>query len=581
MDLSSFQPLLAALPSATDKAAEDGPSMIAILGFMLAGLGLFFTGLNLISVHLKQMTGRRLQEVFSKFAGRPVLTGWCGFILGGVTQSDAAVAFLSMNLLRNRLVNLRQAMILMAWSSVGTSLLVFFTTFSLDTIVTYLLGTAGIMYAIEGNWRLRPLAGLVFGLGLIFFGLILIEDHAGQMQQFAWFTNLLTDARGLYFAGFCVGAFLTLLTQSSSAVSVVAIVLVGKGILQPSETLMIIYGTNFGSAIGLYALAFKERGVAKRLAMFEVVFNIVAAAVLVPLFYLELGLNPGMADVTGDMVEAHTAGPEFGVPLVFGAMVKFGLPLKQQMAVAYLLFNLVAALIVIPMFGWLTKILEKHYPEDAAEAAGRTQYLHPRATRDPVSCLDLIVDEQDRVLQRLGDYFCDLPEAPKRAAVVGKVFESGEQLGKEIDPYLHDLIETPLPRGESSRLARLVERQGLIESLNREYFRVIPFVIEAAQAGDEFAGRLREGFEATTLLVTEALCGRQAGEIEMASLVTRDGGDAIRRLQQAFTDAAVQGRSAAEQARMLQATTGLERLVWLLHAATRNAHALAGVKDAP
>jgi len=565
MDFPDFTPLLAEMPSA---ANADEVSMIAILGFMLAGLGLFFTGLNLISVHLKQMTGRRLQEVFSKFAGRPILTGWCGFLLGGVTQSDAAVAFLSMNLLRNRLVNLRQAMILMAWSSVGTSLLVFFTTFSLDTIVTYLLGVAGIMYAIEGNWRLRPLAGLTFGLGLIFFGLILIEDHAGQMQQFTWFTNLLTDAEGHYFAGFCVGAFLTLLTQSSSAVSVVAIVLVGKNILQPAETLMIIYGTNFGSAIGLWLLAFKERGVAKRLAMFEVVFNIVASAVLVPLFYIELWLNPGMGSGV------------FQMPMVLGLMVKFGIPLKQQMAVAYLLFNLVAALIVIPLFGLLTKWLEKRYPEDAAEAAGRTQYLHPRATRDPVSCLGLIVDEQDRLLQRLGEYFCDLPDPSKRTAAVAKVYESGEALAKEIDPYLHDLIETPLPRGESSRLARLVERQRLIESLNREYFRVVPFVIESAAGGDEFAGRLREGFEATTLLVTEALCGRQEGEIEMAALVTKDGGDAIRRLQQAFTEAAEQGRSAAEQARMLQATTGLERLVWLLHAATRNAHALAGGKEA-
>jgi phosphate:Na+ symporter len=457
-------------------------------------------------------------------------------------------------------------------------LLVFFTTFSLDTIVCYLLGVAGIMYAIEGNWRLRPLAGLVFGLGLIFFGLILIEDHAGEMQQFAWFTKLLTDARGHYFAGFCVGAFLTLLTQSSSAVSVVAIVLAGKNILQPAETLMIIYGTNFGSAIGLWLLAFKERGVAKRLAMFEVVFNIVAAVVLVPLFYLELWLNQGMANVTATM-SAQTAAAQFTCPLVFGAMVKSGIPLKQQMAVAYLLFNLVAALIVIPLFGWLTKWLEKRYPEDAAEAAGRTQYLHPRATRDPVSCLGLIVDEQDRLLQRLGEYFCDLPDPSKRTAVVAKVYESGEALAKEIDPYLHDLIETPLPRGESSRLARLVERQRLIESLNREYFRVVPFVIESAAGGDEFAGRLREGFEATTLLVTEALCGRQEGEIEMAALVTKDGGDAIRRLQQAFTEAAEQGRSAAAQARMLQATTGLERLVWLLHAATRNAHALAGGKE--
>jgi phosphate:Na+ symporter len=264
-----------------------------------------------------------------------------------------------------------------------------------------------------------------------------------------------------------------------------------------------------------------------------------------------------------------------------GAEQLASVSLKQQMALAYLLFNLVAALIVIPLYGGLVRWLEKFYPEDAADQAGRTQFLYPRATRDPASCLGLIIDEQDRLLQRLGEYFCDLPDPTKRASTVSAVFESSEALAKQIDPYLHDLIETPLPHGVASRLARMVERQRIIESLNREYYRVVPFVIESAAGGDEFAGRLREGFEATTLLVTEALCGRQAAEIEMAALVTRDGGDAIRRLQQAFTEAAEQGRSAAEQARMLQATTGLERLIWLLHAATRNAHALAGGKEEP
>jgi phosphate:Na+ symporter len=393
------------------------------------------------------------------------------------------------------------------------------------------------------------------------------------MQQFEWFTGLLTKARGHYFAGFCVGALLTLLSQSSSAVAVVVIVLASSGILQPQETLMIIYGTNVGSAVGLWLLAFRERGVAKRLAMFEVMFNVVACAVLLPLFYVEVILN---------------------VPLVLAALQNLGLKLavltthgltpdhlqsvglKQTMALAYLLFNLSGALIVIPLYGWLNRWLERRYPEDAADQAGRVQYLHPRATRDPASCLGLIVDDQNRLLERLGGYFSNLPEPSRRAATCAELFESGESLAHEIDPYLHDLIKETLPNDIATRLARLVERQRVIESLNREYFRIIPFVIEAAATGDEFAGRLREGFEATTLLVTEAVCSGQPGEIELAARVTQDGGDAIRRLQEAFTASATKNRSAAEQARLFQATTGLERLVWLLHALTRNAQALVG-----
>jgi len=68
--------------------------MLELFGNLLSGLGLFFIGGKFVSEHLKQMTGRKVRQIVSKFTNHPFLAGWWGFVTGALMQSTTAVTFI-------------------------------------------------------------------------------------------------------------------------------------------------------------------------------------------------------------------------------------------------------------------------------------------------------------------------------------------------------------------------------------------------------------------------------------------------------------------------------------------------------
>jgi hypothetical protein len=47
--------------------------MLPVIGALVAGLGLFFVGLNFLTEHLKMLSGRRLRERIATWTKRPLM----------------------------------------------------------------------------------------------------------------------------------------------------------------------------------------------------------------------------------------------------------------------------------------------------------------------------------------------------------------------------------------------------------------------------------------------------------------------------------------------------------------------------
>ena len=146
------------------------------------------------------------------------------------------------------------------------------------------------------------------------------------------------------------------------------------------ETIMIIYGANLGSSVITAFLSWNLRGRSLQIAMFQVSFNAVGCAILVPLFYLE---------VYGD------------VPLVRSLLVWLTPQIDLQLAWLYLLFNIAAAipllLAIVPVSG----LLERVSPSTRIEDFSRPQFIYDAAMLDPETALELILREQRRELENL------------------------------------------------------------------------------------------------------------------------------------------------------------------------------------
>ncbi len=528
--------------------------MIDVLGDILAGLALFFIGVGFIGQHLKQMVGRRLRVVFSKLTGRASLNVVWGVVMGAMTQSGTANTFLCVNLVTSGLARLRQAVMLLNWSNVGISTLVLFATLDLKNAIYYMVGFFGLLFAFEKPKDFRHPVGVALGVGLLFFGIDLIQHGATVMRGFDWFREMLAGVQGQYMLGFLVGLLLSMLTQSSSAVAVVSVILCQAQLLGMAETLMVIYGANLGDSVISWILSASLKGTSKQVAMFQTAFNFVGAAIFIPLFYVEI---------------------LWRVPLVLAFLGSLGVDLDKQGAVAFLVFNVVVAALLHVTLNPLLGLLVRRYPPEPQEDASRPKYLTSLVPMEPALALELAEREASDLAQRLPGYL-ELRGGTQYVREQADVrLEAFNAVAAEVRTCLRDIMNNPLEGEAATRYTALLERMEILDGLNRLFAHVAPDATVWRARSDSFGGRLVEGLEAATLTVMDAVKSGAMEDLVLAAAITSEGSETVSRLRDNYL---LQERSMSfqERAESLQLFAHFERVVFLLNALVRNLKTVQG-----
>ena len=132
---------------------------------------------------------------------------------------------------------------------------------------------------------------------------------------------------------------------------------------------MIIYGTNLGTIVIRVILAAGLRGSAQRLVRFEDFFCLVSGVLMVALFYLEKWFHVPLVDALAEAVSAE---------------------LSLQLAVVFLLSNLLPAVLLWPLLGPVDNALSRLWPPGKEEEDAVPKFLQPQALTDPPTALDLV-----------------------------------------------------------------------------------------------------------------------------------------------------------------------------------------------
>lgn len=497
------------------------------------------------------MTGRRLRSLFIKLTETWWKAAWWGFCVGAITQTASAITFVCISMVNSGLLKLRRAITVLNWSNPGTCLLIFFLSLPLDLFVAYVVGAAGLLYSFQSSRYGRDLVGFVFGMGLLFFGLFIMEDYGEQMKDFLWFQEAIASATSSFMLTFIVAALLTMLAQSGNAVVLVILVLTASGLLGIEEAVMAVYGANLGASLITHVLTFRLKGTPKQLAMFQVHFGWIGTAILVPLFYLEYWT---------------------GLPLVVSLLEYLPFSTATEIAVVNLLWCLITTLAIAPMESCFADRLKRWYPPREDEDARRPRFLYPRCEEQPDACLDLIFQEQRRLACRLVMYLEFDPKSQHYRDRVFRFNEDNRALAEEISHYLQLMVNRDL-RGETARRLRsLLERMEIIATLGAELNRTLPRAREQLVGDDSLAHRLLEGFDAAIRTVLDGLETDDEDDLKLAHAITEDGSETLSRLRESFIQSAGE-YSSSEQADLMKLVASIERLIWLLNSLTRNLEA--------
>ena len=520
--------------------------MPKIVALLVAGLGLFFIGLHLVGSHLKQASSRQFRSLIARFTDRTWRGSLLGILAGVFMQSTSAVTVILASMATSGLVTVGQALPIVAMANVGATLIVFVGVFDLQVLVLYCVGLSAIVFVFSGETRWKPIIGVFLGISFLFFGIHEMKTSADGLQSYDWFQGLMTQSHGSYLLAFAAGALLSFLTQSTTAVALLAVTLAHSDLLQIEEMMMIVYGGNLGSTFARMLLSAGLKGSSRQISRFQDLFKIAGSLLFVILFYVE----------------------QYGdVPLVEALCRRLSDRLDTQTALLNLFCNLFPAVLITPFLGSVRRVLDRHWPATEAEDFAKLKYLHPQALTDPETAIDLVEKEQMRLLTRLPEYVDVLrPAAAGKNRTDKHAFRQAFQtLSKEMQSYLASLLNVPLSRSTSERLTNVHDRHGAIGHLE-ETLRQLTTSVERTPASPQLASLMQIMSEAMEfLLVTacEAATTLEPEEEDIAASLCGDRGDLMGRIRNLYLTGE-QGLRPQDKLLLLELTSQFDRVVWLV-----------------
>ena len=111
--------------------------MLPVIGALVAGLGLFFVGLNFLTEHLKMLSGRRLRERIATWTKRPLMGVLWGGVFIAITQSTAATMFILISMLRAGMVTVAQSLPMIIGVNVAAGLIVLILVFDIKIAILF------------------------------------------------------------------------------------------------------------------------------------------------------------------------------------------------------------------------------------------------------------------------------------------------------------------------------------------------------------------------------------------------------------------------------------------------------------
>jgi phosphate:Na+ symporter len=315
---------------------EHDPFRTAAL--VLSALLLFLYGLEHFSKELQAIGSDRLPRWLA-MATRHRISGFAlGAGVTAVVQSSSAVSALVVALVNGGTLSFAASLAVLLGAKVGTTSTAWLVSYELTHIGPYLIVLGGVITMLP--FAIRVAGRAIFYFGFIFFALDLVSDSLEPLKQAQWVLDLLTQAE-IPWMGVLIGVVVTVVLQSSSVVSGLAIVLVQQGVLGPLGAVAVVVGATLGTTATSLIASIPMDRFARGAAQMNLMFNAVGVLLILPFI------------------------------TVFGEWaVRQGGSAGQAVALANLSFNLGVALLFLPFTGWMGRYFAPPgEPQPSAENA--------------------------------------------------------------------------------------------------------------------------------------------------------------------------------------------------------------------
>lgn len=420
---------------------------------LIGGLSLFLFGMNIMGQALERRAGSSLRMLLGKLTTNKFIGLFTGLGVTAVIQSSSATTVMVVGFVNSGLITLKQAINVIMGANVGTTITAWILSLGgIDSSSTFvqllkpssftpILALIGIvLYMFLKSDKKKDTGLILLGFATLMFGMDSmtgavkgLADIPAFQQMFIMFKNPIL--------GVLAGAVLTAIIQSSSASVGVLQALAATGQVSFGAAIPIIMGQNIGTCITAMLSSVGANKNAKRAALVHLSFNIIGTTLCIVIYYIVRGFVPLLDD------PASLAG----------------------IAVCHSAFNVFCTLVLLPMSGFLEKLVIKLIPdskdpETIVELDERLLATPPlalescqRTAEDMAKCA---VEALKESIQTIRDYRPDLAEAIMEKEEISDHYE--DILGT----YLVKLSTYKISDADSAEAAKLLKIIGDFERIS-------------------------------------------------------------------------------------------------------------------
>lgn len=399
---------------------------------LLAGVGVFIAGMNMLSDGLERSAGGGLKKMLGKISGNRFAGVGVGAGVTAIIQSSSATSVMVIGFVNAGIMNLFQATSILMGAKIGTTItgiLVSLQDLPISDFVM-LLAFVGVMMTFIKNEKVKQIGVILCGFGLIFVGLDLMGSSLKNSADINNFFKDLFKSIDLPLLLVLFGMLFTAIIQSSSAATGIFITMVAEGALQLDCAIFLVLGANIGTCITAVIASMGAGVDAKRAAFILLTFNIIGAVLFTSVLW------PLRAQAVS-LLQMLPGGAH------------------MQLAWFHVIFNVTTVVILLPFIKELVRFACFVVKDKPVEESGRTlHFVDERFLKTPPIAVMQVKKEIEYMAMLAGQNLADSFKAME--AVASDYSAAITEKEADIDFINHSLTKyliklSPLVSGKDER----------------------------------------------------------------------------------------------------------------------------------
>lgn len=491
-------------------------NVIFIIINFVGALAVFLFSMKLMSDSLQQIAGNKMRAILGKITNNPlrgILTGT------GVTlavQSSSATTVMVVSLVNAGLLSLAGAVAVIMGANIGTTITAWIITlFGLGETssmfsLPMLLGTIALALIFSKKDKLQATGGFVIGLALLLVGMDLLQSALPSLEDYP---DILEAIAGLSRYGFwsillfiLIGALLTCLVQSSSAMMAITLVMCYKGWIGFDMAVALVMGQNIGTTITANLAAMVANTTGKKAARAHLVFNVVGVILTLVVYRPVLNLIAIMTQTFFHtnpyaVVESADFSPE-AIPLA--------------LTVFHTFFNVVNTIILAWFIPQIIRIVNWMVPtkETEQEDEFRLRYIPGNWMKTNELNIQSATQEIEQFSKRVLRMYNFLPQLRTAKSEeefnevvrrIEKYEEITDRMESEIAQYLTHVSAGNMSAEGSHQISAMLRIVDNLESIGDAIYQIAVTRKNKREDAVHFSQDLNDNLEQMTQLVQQAL----------------------------------------------------------------------------